>query len=265
MVVFFKTCLGRLLSINLNKTLDLESMRVAVLMNQIAILFVWVSISFMSVLTYLGYSDLAMLAFPFVLSYMSCLIFNKQGYYQISKGVLIFSSVILIVIYAVLLGESSGIHYMTIILSAFMVVLCDQQRKWARFFAFIFPMALFFWIQYHLFDWYPTPKLLPEHASMMYVIIVSTLFVLIYLISQFYVGVPNVCKDKNRALPAVYGVTSRETEIVLKISQGFSNKEIAKDLFIEEGTVKNYLTSIYRKINVKNRLELLALLNREVS
>lgn len=50
--------------------------------------------------------------------------------------------------------------------------------------------------------------------------------------------------------------TQREVEIMESISEGLSNKEIAKKLFITEGTVKNYITSIFNKTNLKHRTQI---------
>ncbi|HSA96556.1 MAG TPA: helix-turn-helix transcriptional regulator [Acidobacteriota bacterium] len=52
------------------------------------------------------------------------------------------------------------------------------------------------------------------------------------------------------------GLTSREAEIVGLVMRGFSNKEIEARLFISLETVKKHLSSIYRKLGVKNRLQL---------
>ena len=54
----------------------------------------------------------------------------------------------------------------------------------------------------------------------------------------------------------VTGLTSREAEIVGLVMRGFSNKEIEAKLFISLETVKKHLSSIYRKLGVKNRLQL---------
>lgn len=51
-------------------------------------------------------------------------------------------------------------------------------------------------------------------------------------------------------------LTSREAEIALLISEGFSNREIADQLFVSEGTVKNHLTSILEKLNLRDRTQL---------
>ena len=49
--------------------------------------------------------------------------------------------------------------------------------------------------------------------------------------------------------------TKRETEILVLISMGFSNKEIADQLFISEKTVKNHITGLFEKIHVKDRTQ----------
>lgn len=56
----------------------------------------------------------------------------------------------------------------------------------------------------------------------------------------------------------------RELQIVHLIRLGKLNKEIAHDLRLTEGTVKEYLNRIFRKVDVKNRTELAvwALTNR---
>lgn len=53
-----------------------------------------------------------------------------------------------------------------------------------------------------------------------------------------------------------YGVTPREAELLELVAKGYSNKEIAAQLFISEGTVKNHLHHIMTKLKVRNRTEL---------
>lgn len=50
-------------------------------------------------------------------------------------------------------------------------------------------------------------------------------------------------------------LSTREIEILKLVATGASNKEIAETLVIAEGTVKNHLTSIFSKLDVKDRMQ----------
>lgn len=50
-------------------------------------------------------------------------------------------------------------------------------------------------------------------------------------------------------------LTERETEILIEVARGATNKEIAHKLFISESAVKSRLRSIFRKIDARDRAE----------
>jgi DNA-binding NarL/FixJ family response regulator len=50
--------------------------------------------------------------------------------------------------------------------------------------------------------------------------------------------------------------TERELDIIGLIAKGYSNKEISKSLFISEGTVANYITSILGKTGLEHRTQI---------
>lgn len=51
-------------------------------------------------------------------------------------------------------------------------------------------------------------------------------------------------------------LTKREYEIAMLVGEGKSNKEISKKLFIAEGTVKNHITKILDKLDIRDRTQL---------
>lgn len=54
-------------------------------------------------------------------------------------------------------------------------------------------------------------------------------------------------------------LSNKEREIVITISQGLTNKEIASQLFISEQTVKTHINSIFKKLNLVRRTQLVPL------
>lgn len=66
---------------------------------------------------------------------------------------------------------------------------------------------------------------------------------------------------KKSDLSLYEGMTSREKEICTLLAEGLSNSQIAEALFISEGTVKNYISSIYDKTGIHDRAKLIVAIN----
>ena len=67
---------------------------------------------------------------------------------------------------------------------------------------------------------------------------------------------PDMVKEKYEEL------TVREKEVLALLSQGYTNKKIATNLFITEATVRNHTQAIFGKLGVSNRTEAAALDHR---
>ncbi|MBD2211854.1 response regulator transcription factor [Nostoc linckia FACHB-104] len=55
--------------------------------------------------------------------------------------------------------------------------------------------------------------------------------------------------------PSLAELTPREKEVLRLIAQGASNREIAQQLYISEGTVKNHVTNMLNRLNLRDRTQ----------
>lgn len=55
---------------------------------------------------------------------------------------------------------------------------------------------------------------------------------------------------------AAYGLTDKESEVVELVAQGMSNREIASALYLSEGTVRNSISTILDKLDLRDRTQL---------
>ena len=60
---------------------------------------------------------------------------------------------------------------------------------------------------------------------------------------------------KEEEASAFATLSTQEKHVLLLVSEGKTNREIAKSLFLGEGTVRNYVSSILSKLGVSNRAE----------
>ncbi len=61
-----------------------------------------------------------------------------------------------------------------------------------------------------------------------------------------------------------YGITDKEMDIIKQVAEGLNNKEIAEALFLSEGTVRNYLSTILEKLELRDRTQLAVFYYREL-
>lgn len=80
------------------------------------------------------------------------------------------------------------------------------------------------------------------------------------LISKISVK-PPTSSHKNNNL----NFSDREKEVASLLAKGHTNKDIAANLFISEGTVKNYISNIYSKIGISDRTQAVLYLKENLS
>ncbi|MDF2540263.1 MAG: DNA-binding response regulator [Herbinix sp.] len=76
------------------------------------------------------------------------------------------------------------------------------------------------------------------------------------VVTKLAEGLSKVVDEKNkcRAIEK-FTFSDREKEIAKMMAQGFNNKQIAAVLFLSDGTVRNYISSIYDKIGLSDRTQ----------
>ena len=74
--------------------------------------------------------------------------------------------------------------------------------------------------------------------------------------SEIVTRIPDLISQANSYDYEAQGITEKELAIIELIAEGLSNKEIAEKLFLGEGTVRNYLSTILEKLNLRDRTQL---------
>lgn len=67
---------------------------------------------------------------------------------------------------------------------------------------------------------------------------------------------PGLLPKRNEFDYAQYDITEKELGIIRGVAEGLSNREIAEELFLGEGTVRNYLSTILAKLELRDRTQL---------
>lgn len=68
--------------------------------------------------------------------------------------------------------------------------------------------------------------------------------------------IPSLISSSSKPDFSTFGITEKELDIVAIVAEGLSNKEIANRLYLSEGTVRNSLSTILEKLNLRDRTQL---------
>lgn len=67
---------------------------------------------------------------------------------------------------------------------------------------------------------------------------------------------PELMTHKGKPNYEAFDISEKEVEIIEEVAAGYSNKEIATHLFLSEGTVRNYISTILEKLQLRDRTQL---------
>lgn len=74
--------------------------------------------------------------------------------------------------------------------------------------------------------------------------------------SEIVNKIPAIIGKQDKKSLADYDISERESAVIELVAQGLSNNEISDKLFLSEGTVRNYLSGILNKLNLRDRTQL---------
>lgn len=75
--------------------------------------------------------------------------------------------------------------------------------------------------------------------------------------NEIITKLPNLMtKSENMSSLSHLGITEREFDIIKKIADGLSNKEISEALYLSEGTIRNNISNILDKLGLRDRTQI---------
>lgn len=67
---------------------------------------------------------------------------------------------------------------------------------------------------------------------------------------------PELLQEKKHFEWLEYDISEKELQVISLVAEGLSNREIAEELFLGEGTVRNYISHILEKLGLRDRTQL---------
>ncbi len=228
-----------------------------ILTNQIILLLT--SMTLIESLIYLYFK----LMIPFFLSisittiYLGCLFLNKIGKITLVRYLFLIVFNLAIFFYANMLGKELGMQYVFFVSMIIPLVIFDKPYFKSKIILTIVPLIGLLLFEYLNWNW-SYIKFPPIFQTPFYLMVLVGISLSIIGIFYFYFNLYEETKKTLDYILKSSSLTQREIEIVAKIIEGLSNKEIGTTLYIEESTVKRHIKNIFKKLNIKKRTELLA-------
>jgi DNA-binding CsgD family transcriptional regulator len=132
-----------------------------------------------------------------------------------------------------------------------------DKQKAAKIFGFIYLLCFTVYMITLIYFSDPFSGTFFEH-SLLFALNLPPLFYLRWFLKKYYLDHPlPLDKEPNwESIFSKYKISNREGEIMRLLFLGKSNKDIEDELFISIRTVKTHIFNIYRKLKVKNRVQL---------
>ncbi|MEK6265475.1 MAG: response regulator transcription factor [Clostridium sp.] len=68
--------------------------------------------------------------------------------------------------------------------------------------------------------------------------------------------IPSLITKNSKLKFSDFDINEKEFEIIVQVASGLNNKEISEKLFLSEGTIRNYISAILEKLNLRDRTQM---------
>lgn len=73
---------------------------------------------------------------------------------------------------------------------------------------------------------------------------------------EIMIKIPSLITENNKLKFSDLDINEKEFDIIAQVANGLNNKEIAEKLYLSEGTIRNYISVILDKLNLRDRTQL---------
>jgi len=252
-----RTVLTRFFYLGTTGLADSDVSKRIVITNQTVFVCSLITLSLSVIFLFFQNYFLAMSTLVVFFLFNTVFVLNYLGFILLSRIWLVTFTLFAILFHAAVLGPRSGFHYAYFFLICEIFIIFGAEERLIKYSLIWLPP--FFLIGLELFD-FPfffhislSPSAIKVICFTVILETITSIFLSLYFLMEQYV----LKKNRLTQICAIYSISEREVEILEKLIEGKTNRGIAQDLFIEEGTVKNHLNRIYKKTQVKNRLQLM--------
>ena len=234
-----------------------------VLSNRIIWIYIFLIAPYIPIFSYMGSLLMGALTIGILGVMFLCLYLNKRKKFLIARSLFICDISLPIYFFAAILGPESGIQLVVFVTMTISFVIFNEDQKYIKYAFVLMQLGIYVLLELTQYAFFYKISFSSFHLMILQNTVIINVFIIIFLTLKYYSNMTVYFKKAFSNISKLHALSDRETEIVSLVFNGKSNKEIAELLYIEVSTVKSHLGSIYRKFNVANRIQMVALISKQ--
>ena len=261
-MVWFNKLYLSLKMIGSSSTDGYEEAKRIVVSNQIMALYLLLLFPYIPIFYYMGSSLLSFITVGLSFSIIFCIFLNKKRSFSISRSLFILTISLPIYFFAAILGPETGIQFVSFLTMCISFIIFDKTQKYLKYFFIILQISIFLTLEITQYSFFYKETFSSMNYTFFRYTVIINVFLLILATLTYFSSLSTHYKKTLTDINKLSKITNREAEIIHLLLEGKTNKGIADSLFIEISTVKTHLKNIFKKQNVSNRTQLIAMVTQ---